>query len=60
MVSVETEAEFIVWAEGQRLALELRFGWLAFRDPQQGDLVYPASAAGRVGYDHVPPPEPAP
>jgi hypothetical protein len=55
---VETEAEFVVWDEGQGLAL--RFGWLAFRDPQQGDLVYPASAAGRVGYDPVPPPEPAP
>ena len=52
---VEAEAEFVAWAQGQGLVL--KFAWLAFRDQELGHLVYPASAAGVVGYDPVSQPE---
>jgi hypothetical protein len=53
---VEAEARFVVWAQGQGLVL--KFAWLAFRDQEEGDLVYPASATDGVGYDPVSQPEP--
>ncbi|MHC4080309.1 MAG: DUF4190 domain-containing protein [Planctomycetota bacterium] len=52
---VETEAQFVVWEPGQGLVL--KFAWLAFRDQESGDLVYPASAADVVGYDPESQPE---
>jgi hypothetical protein len=56
--SVDADARFVVWAEGRGLVL--KFAWLDLRDPRLGDLVYPASAAARVGYDLDSRPEPSP
>jgi hypothetical protein len=53
---VEAEARFVVWAQGQGLVL--KFAWLALRDQEEGDLVYPASAIDAVGYDPLSQPEP--
>jgi hypothetical protein len=54
--TVEAEAQFVVWAPGQGLVL--KFAWLAFRDQEAGDLIYPASATDIAGYDPDSRPEP--
>lgn len=44
---LDAEAEFVVTAGGPRPLL--KFAWLALRDDERGDLVYPAeAAAGRI------------